>query len=200
MLTREIGRRRRIPGSRVGPGGLPTSRWGLGAALAALLLLTGCAYFNTFYHARRFYADAEQIRETEARATTPRRRWRRRPEPGGQPGSRSLQEVDREVPEAHRELPGQPLGGRRVPPHGEGLLREGRLPERATRAGPLRRAVPRERASAGGDLLEGTHRVRATGLFLGGDHLERSPRELPEVQAGARPSSSISRRRWIGGR
>jgi TolA-binding protein len=52
------------------PGGLPRSRWGLGAALAALLLFTGCAYFNTFYHARRFYADAEQIRETEARAAT----------------------------------------------------------------------------------------------------------------------------------
>ncbi len=38
----------------------------LGAVLLALALaLNGCAYFNTFYHARQFYSQANKARETE---------------------------------------------------------------------------------------------------------------------------------------
>ncbi len=67
-MTAGIGRRHRItaPPRRTGGGRVPCR--GLGGVLA-LLLLTGCAYYNTFYHARRFYSDAEKARETETRAT-----------------------------------------------------------------------------------------------------------------------------------
>lgn len=47
----------------------PSGRWGRRVRLAALLGLlffTGCAYFNTFYFARKYYDQAEKLRETSA--------------------------------------------------------------------------------------------------------------------------------------
>ena len=53
----------------VGRGGLGWGRGTRGGFWAVLLavfaLIGGCAYFNTFYHAKQFYASAESARETE---------------------------------------------------------------------------------------------------------------------------------------
>jgi TolA-binding protein len=45
--------------------GRGTVRGFWGTLLAVFLLTGGCAYFNTFYHAKQFYKSAEKARETE---------------------------------------------------------------------------------------------------------------------------------------
>lgn len=44
---------------------------GLGAVLALAVLSGGCAYYNTFYHARKYFKEAEDVRLGKARVQTP---------------------------------------------------------------------------------------------------------------------------------